>query len=390
MNNRVDKIKIVHLITKLEMGGAQLNTVFTVGNIDKKKFDVFLISGPGGILTEKVRKDSDGEYSFQIAESLVREINPLEDFKVFREIKKMLKEISPDIVHTHSSKAGIIGRLASRFSVRSAKRIHSVHGFPFSKNQFFLKRVVYILIEKIVSIITDHYIFVSEEDVKTAEKKHFLKKIRKNFSVIRSGFDISRFLNTGSNIDSIREKYRIPANVNVVGVIAPFKPQKGLSHLIEIAALVVKEIKNILFFIAGDGDQRDEIEKKIREKGLENHFRLPGFINEIEKVIPLFDIGVSTALWEGLPQSLVQLRLSKKPVIVSDISGNREIIFNGKNGFLEDPFDHEKFAARIIEVLKDKKLRERFALFEEDLSEWDGDTMVQRQEDLYFQLVNGG
>ncbi len=390
MKNRVDKIKVVHLITKLEMGGAQLNTVFTVGNIDKKKFDVFLISGAGGILTEKVRKDSDGGYSFQIAESLVREINPLKDFKAFREIKKMLKEISPDIVHTHSSKAGIIGRLASRFSVESAKRIHSVHGFPFSKNQFFLKRVIYILIEKIVSIITDHYIFVSEEDMKTAGRKHLLQKEEENFSIIRSGFDISRFLKTGSNVDRIREKYKIPANVNVVGVIAPFKPQKGLFHLIEIAALVIKEIKNILFFIAGDGDQRDEIEKKIVEKGLENHFRLPGFIGEIEKVIPLFDMGVSTALWEGLPQSLVQLRLSKKPVIASDISGNREIVFNGKNGFLEDPFNYAKFAERIIEVLKDKKLRERLALFGEDLSEWSGDTMVQRQEDLYSQLLNRG
>jgi len=118
------------------------------------------------------------------------------------------------------------------------------------------------------------------------------------------------------------------------------------------------------------------------------NFRLPGFLFDIEHVIDIFDLGISTALWEGLPQGLVQLRLKKKPVVAGDIPGNREVIKHDGNGFLVDVFDYRTFAERVLFLVNNEKTRCRMADFEEDFSQWDAAYMVRQQEDLYRSLVS--
>lgn len=121
---------------------------------------------------------------------------------------------------------------------------------------------------------------------------------------------------------------------------------------------------------------------------MEANFRLPGFVADIENAIDGFDIGVSTALWEGLPQSLVQMRLKKKPVVASDIPGNREIVRDGRNGFLVDVSDHSLFSRKIIDLIERRDMRERLGRGpDEDFSEWDADRMVRKQESLYEALL---
>lgn len=380
----MNRIKVLHVITKLELGGAQINTVYTYENLDQTAFDAYLLSGPGGILTEKVAKKDH----FIIVRDLVREIRPGKDLKAFFQLLKIIRKIKPHIVHTHSTKAGILGRLAA-FLLRIPVIVHSVHGFPFSPFQSFLKRTFYVTAEKIVSRLTGHFIFVSNDDIETARRK---KLIKKNFSLIRSGFPTKKFIrqNTAAGIKALREKYNIHEKDFVCGIIAPFKPQKGLFHLIEIAARVLapgKIKKNILFMITGDGDLREAIEAKLAEKNIAGHFRLPGFVFDIENAVDLFDLGVSTALWEGLPQSLIQLRLKKKAVVASDIPGNREVIKENKNGFLVDVFDYQTFSEKILYLINEDAERERLAGFEEDFSQWDADYMVEEQEKLYKNLL---
>jgi glycosyltransferase involved in cell wall biosynthesis len=376
------KLKVVHIITKLELGGAQINTVYTYENLDRKNFEAYLLSGPGGILISKVEKKEH----FFIVKDLVRQINPLKDLKAFFQVKQVLKKINPDIVHTHSSKAGIIARTAA-FVLRVPVIIHSVHGFSFSPFQSFLKRSFYITAEKVISRLTSHFIFVSNDDIKTSKKK---KLIKENYSLIRSGFPFKKFLSKNPDTTSLRKKYNIKKTDFVCGIIAPFKPQKGLFHLIEIGEKVLKSNKNkknTVFMITGDGDLREAIEAKLEEKEIFQHFRLPGFVFDIENFIDIFDLGVSTALWEGLPQSLVQLRLKKKAVIASNIRGNREVIRENKNGFLVDVQDYETFAGKILYLINNEKERERLAEFtEEDFSPWDANYMVKEQEKLYLTL----
>jgi glycosyltransferase involved in cell wall biosynthesis len=305
--------------------------------------------------------------------------------------------MNPHVVHTHSSKAGIIGRLAA-FSAGVPVIIHSVHGFSFSPFQSFLKRTFYSAAEKAVSKLTSHFVFVSNDDIEIAAQK---KLIKENYSLIRSGFPFQKFLKkedgTSAHIESLRKKYNIKKNDFVCGIIAPFKPQKGLFHLIEIADMVLKSKRdmdnaakadNIVFMITGDGDLRAAIEEKLKEKNIFENFRLPGFVFDIENAVDIFDIGVSTALWEGLPQSLIQLRLKKKAVVASDIPGNREVIKDKKNGFLVDVKDHETFARKILFLMENSAERERLACFDrEDFSQWDADYMVKAQEKLYRELL---
>lgn len=377
-----EKIKVVHIITKLELGGAQINTIYTYENLDDSAFVPYLFSGAGGILTEKVKiKDR-----FTVLPDLIRAINPFKDLKAFFHMRTLLKAIKPHVVHTHSSKAGILGRLAA-FSAGVPVVIHSVHGFSFSPHQSTAKRTFFVTAEKMVSGMTDHFIFVANEDIETAKRK---KMVGTNFSLIRSGFPMQKFIENTSDREALRTRFGIKPGDFVCGIIAPFKPQKGLFHLIKIAEKVLAEIgnkHNVLFMITGDGDLREPLEKKLKEMGIIEHFRLPGFVFDIENAIATFDMGVSTALWEGLPQSLVQLRLKKKAVVASNITGNREVIKENQNGFLVDVSDHETFAQQIVQVIMDPKIRERLANCDDNYSNWDAAYMVREQEKLYQSLL---
>ncbi|MEN8221733.1 MAG: glycosyltransferase [Acidobacteriota bacterium] len=384
----MNKIRVVHLITKLELGGAQRNTIFTCENLNRSKFEVFLMAGAGGILSPDPalmnNGGENGEERFIYIKDLVREINPLRDFKAYRSLVKEFSKIKPDIVHTHSSKAGIIGRIAAK-KAGVPFTIHSVHGFSFSPYQHILKRTIFRKIEKFVSRFTDHFIFVSAGDISAAGELGLLK--RSAYSLIRSGFDFEKFKNGNVDLEEIRKKYSINKSDFVCGVIAPFKPQKGLHNLIRIAENVLKRDRRVLFLIAGDGDLREELETELERSGIRDRFRLPGFIHEIGKVIPVFDIGVSTALWEGLPQSLVQLRLLKKAVIATDIPGNNEVIKDGLNGFTVKVNNIEGFADKILYLKEKGGVRNSFASYAEDLESWDGNVMVRSQEELYSSLV---
>ncbi len=378
----MDKIKVVHIITKLELGGAQVNTIYTYEHLDASCFEPWLICGPGGILTEGIVKKEN----LVILNYLKRAINPFNDLKAYFHMRKLLRQIKPDIVHTHSSKAGIIGRLAA-FAAGVPVIIHSVHGFSFSPFQSFLKRNIYIAAEKFVASRTTHFIFVSKDDIQIAREK---KLIADNFSLIRSGFPFPKFLEKGTDTELLREKYHLAPTDFVCGVIAPFKAQKGLFHLIEIAARVIGALagkREVRFLITGDGSLRPAIEAKLKEKNIYDYFRLPGFILDIEKTIAIFDLGISTALWEGLPQSLVQLRLKKKAIVASDIPGNREVVQNNQNGFLVQVDDYLTFSQKVITLIENEVLRTEMANFaSEDFSAWNADFMVKEQESLYRRL----
>jgi glycosyltransferase involved in cell wall biosynthesis len=268
------------------------------------------------------------------------------------------------VVHTHSSKAGIIGRAAA-FSIGVPVIVHTVHGFSFSPFHSFWKRLFFKAAEKFTAPFTDHFIFVSREDGNTATQ---LGLIKSNYSLIRSGFPLENFSKPRLDDREIRKGFNIRPEDFVCGTIAPFKPQKGIFQLIEAAALVLKQNRNIIFFIAGDGELRGQIESELKKRNLDRHFRLPGFI--------------------GLPQSIIQMRLKKIPVVASNIAGHREIIHHGRNGFLVNSGDFKEFVRRIGYLMDHPGKRKTMGQYPDDFSDWDAGRMVQKQQDLYIKLVN--
>ena len=371
---------VVHLITKLELGGAQLNTVHTVEHLDPNCFDTYLLSGPGGLLEPQLA----GAGRMILIPALTRDIRLGKDLRALFSLICLFKKIKPRIVHTHSSKAGILGRLAA-FLAGVPIVVHSVHGFSFSPMQSFFKRNFYLFFEKLCRPLTSHFIFVAVSDIELASKHRLLKE---NFSLIRSGFPIRKFCGRYFDLPGLKKKYQLQDDSFVCGVIAPFKPQKGLFHLLDIAALVIRQNTAVVFFIAGDGEQRRDLEYELQRRGIMQNFRLPGFLDDMENIIDCFNIGVSTALWEGLPQSLVQLRLKKKAVVASDIPGNREVIRDGVNGYLVPINNHERFAAAILKLAADIDLRQQLGnCDDENFSAWDAAVMVSKQEELYRRLL---
>ncbi len=378
----MDSIKVLHIITELELGGAQLFTLKTVKKLDPQLFDTYLIANCKGMLNDKVSLYTK---NFDCIPSLIREISPLKDLITFFKLYKRIKKIKPSIVHTHSSKAGILGRWAAFFA-RVPIIIHTVHGFAFSPYHSIVRRKFYIFLEKLTGKITDFHIFVSDDNKEEAIKLNISKGEKSG--VIRSIVSLEKFFNNRDKKIILRERWKFPENKFIVGGVFCFKPQKDPVGFVEIANLVLKRNKNFEFIIAGDGYVKSAMLEKIKEYGIEDKVKFLGWINNPEELIPAFDLLLLPSLWEGLPQVIVQAIVSKVPVIATSVNGTREIIKNGENGFTFSPKNYERAAELIINLFEnrfsDKELEsESLRIF----NEFNPDKMVEKQKELYLKLL---
>lgn len=340
-------IKVCFIITKLELGGAQKVALYTAEHINKDAFEEFLITGKGGIL------DSFAAEKFKIYQlsNLIREISPLKDLKALLHIYGVLKREKPDIVHTHSSKAGILGRIAAKLA-RVKVIIHTVHGYSFNETQVFFKKKFYVLLEKLCSFFSDKLIAVAEEDIKKGLKYKIAKKSK--FVLIRAGIDTGYYKNFAAGRD-FRTSLGISAKAKVIITIGPFKPQKNLKDFINAAKLVSEVHKDAVFLVAGDGEMRPGLEALISSLGLRDKIMLLGWRNDIAELLYASDIFVLTSLWEGLPCSIVEAMCCSKPVVANAVDGVKEIVQDGKTGFLTEPRDYASTAEKINYLLSDQK-----------------------------------
>ncbi len=377
------KIKVLHIITELELGGAQLFTLKTVKELNKDKFETYLISNCKGILNPDVKKYTK---NFNCIKTLIREISPIKDFLTLISLLRQIRNIKPHIVHTHSSKAGILGRLAA-FLAGVPIIIHTVHGFAFSPFHSRVRRNFYIFLEKFAAKITSHLIFVSEANREEALKLKILKK-KENSSIIRSIVGLDKFYNNREKKEDLRKKFNIPHDKKIVGGVFCFKPQKDPIGFIKIANLVLRQRDDVLFIIAGDGYVRSAMLEKIKEYKVEDKIRFLGWVKNPEELIPAFDVLLLPSLWEGLPQVAVQSIVSQVPVVASAANGTKDIIKNSKNGYLFHPKDYQKASELVIKTLDDNNLMENILTESERIyNEFNPNKMIKKQERLYLKLM---
>ncbi|HOK39811.1 MAG TPA: glycosyltransferase family 4 protein [bacterium] len=344
-------MKILHIITKLELGGAQKNTLANVIFL-QHHYETHLISGLDGILNDYAKKNIKN--FFEIKE-LIREINLKNDFIALLKIIKYIKKNRFDIVHTHSSKAGILGRFAA-FICKTPLIIHSIHGWSFNSEQKFLTRYFFILLEKLFSFFTNIFIAVSIDCIKVG-----LKRINKNiekYVLIHSGINFEEIYNGAKEENlwkEIREKCNILDDEKIIGTISCYKPQKNLIDFIYIADEIAKHYKNVRFIIIGDGEQRKQIEDKIKELNLSKKIILTGWLLNPYGILNHFDFFVLTSLWEGLPRVFVEATLLEIPILTYEIEGANEIIKNNFNGFIFKKKDYKGIAAKILDLLKNNE-----------------------------------
>jgi len=377
---------VVHIITKLELGGAQQNTLFTVANLERSKYEPVLISGTDGILVEVAKKLKD--VKVYLIPELAREINPFKDIISLLKIRRILmdlKYLSTIIVHTHSSKAGILGRWAARLAGINLI-IHSIHGFSFNDYQPSFLRAFYMFLERVTSLITKRFIAVSKANIEKGINKRIFSKDKA--VLIRSGIDIKEYQKAGFNRKEERGKLGFDAEIPLVAMVACFKPQKSPLDFVRVAKIVSDEINEVLFLLVGDGVLRSEIEEQIKKFKIDDKIILLGWRDEIPEIMNCIDILVLTSLWEGLPRVFPQAMASGKPVIATKVDGAPEAIKNDINGFLLAPKDINGIAEKVIYLIrhpeKASEMGEKGKSLVEEFSIW---KMLEQQEELYASLL---
>jgi glycosyltransferase involved in cell wall biosynthesis len=377
------KIKVFHIITKLELGGAQKITLQTLEGLNKHKFSAGLITSAEGMMLKEAQEIKG--ITLYTLENLDRPVSPLRDAAAFFSIYKILRKEKPHIVQTHSSKAGIVGRWAAFFA-RVPIIIHSVHGFSFNDYLPFSKKWFFIILEKITSKITSYYFIDSKENILAGEKHKLFRK--KNFIQIKPGIDLRQFIE--AQIDKKKEKKRIgiPAEAAVVEMIACLKAQKAPLDFARVAALVQKEFPASYFILVGDGELRKEMDRLLAELKLGEHFKMLSWRRDIVQLIGLCDIMMLTSLWEGLPTVLPMARAMKKPIVATRIDGNKEVVADAEHGYLVEPHDIKAMADRIIYLLKNpeimKNMGRQGAI---GVEIYDVERMIQGQEQFYIKAV---
>lgn len=369
--------KVCTIITKLELGGAQKIAISLCKNLNKDNFETLLICGCGGILDEEAKRDTRVFF----VKNLVRELNPVKDLKAFFSIYKILKKEKPDIVHTHSSKAGILGRLAAKLAGTKCI-VHAIHGFAFNDYQNKIKKYFYIFLEKLCAKISD-ILIVECEQTKIKGLKYNIGT-EKQYKKINLGVNLDEFKNY-SQEKLLRKELSMKDDEILVSTIGPFKPQKNLSDFIKTADIVTKKNKKIKFAVAGDGALRENLENLIKNLKLENSVYLLGWRRDIPNILYSSDIFFMTSLWEGMPVVSINALYCGIPMVVNAVDGQIDLINDGVNGYLIKPFDIQTAADKILLLAKDKELRKRIANEAKKTinAEFSTEVMIKKHEELY-------
>jgi len=385
----VIKAKIIHIITMLELGGAQQNTLYTVQSLNPKKFEAFLVAGQGGELFAEARTLKN----MCVAPQLVREIRPWQDLRALVQIMRIIHGISkaapasaPIIVHTHSSKAGILGRWAAKLCGVPVI-VHSIHGFGFHDALPWFVKQFYIMVERLSAAATTKFIAVSQANIDKGARLQILRP--EQAVLIRSGIDTSSFMNPGVSRSQARIRLGIEEQAPVVTMIACLKHQKAPLDYVRACSLVKSRVPDAHFFLAGDGILRPAVEAAIVAHNLQGSFHLLGWFRDIPALLQATDVALLTSRWEGLPRVLPQAMAAGLPVVATRVDGSPEAIRNGVNGYLVEPGDIQAMAERTTSLLHNKEKASAMGRQGRLLvAEFDCHRMVADQERLYEQLLS--
>ena len=378
-------MRITHVITRLIIGGAQENTLSSVlGLREKPGFEVKLLSGPS--------TGPEGSLAFSDPQlvtipSLIRPLHPTKDFLALRQLEAHFRRTQPDIVHTHSGKAGVLGRLAAA-KAGVPIIVHTVHGPSFGNFQNALANALFRAAERRAGRVTTHFVTVAE----AMTEQYLAAGIgrREQYTKIFSGFDLVPYL-SAQNDPTLRAQLGIAPDDLVVGKIARLFKLKGHDDLFAIAPEIVRRHPRVKFLFVGDGEWRAKFETKARAIGLKKHFVFAGLIppGDVPRYVGIMDVLVHLSLREGLPRALPQALAGARPVIAYDCDGAREVCFDDKTGFLLRPGDLTGLTEKLSRLLDGAPLRDRLGQSGREFvrEHFSVGRMVDRLAALYLQLA---
>ena len=381
-------MRIAHVITRLIIGGAQENTLLCCEDLIRDHGDdVLLITGPTTGPEGTLMNRASQAVRTVVVPSLVRDISPWHDWRAYRELRRILTDFQPDVVHTHSAKAGILGRAAA-WNLGVPVVIHGVHGAPFYPYQNVVVREFYKFCERAAA--RRCHAMISVADAMTELMVSGKIAPREKFTTIYSGMEVEPFLQSEALRKETRQEFGFSDSNIVVGKIARLFRLKGHEFVIAAAPRIVAKNPNIRFFFVGDGLLAEQHRREIARLRLEKYFVLVGLVppERIPAMISATDMIVHTSLREGLARVLPQGLLSGKPVISYDIDGAREVVLDGVTGFLLRPKGVDELADAILRLADDGDFRNKMGDVgrQKFARQFDHHFMTQKIRDLYEKL----
>lgn len=381
------KIKVCHIITRLILGGAQQNTLITVNGLNKKRYAVTLVGGPGRGPRTGIEQAVDKQVKLIVIPEMQRKVNPLQDILSFAKLYQLFRKEQYDIVHTHSTQAGIYARLAAKLA-GTPIIIHSIHGLGFHTYLNPIARIIAWTGEKVCSYFTDKFICVADAMIQQSLAGHVGR--REQFITIRSGFAVEQFLQA-KPFPNFRKRYGIPKGDVLIAQIAGLVPLKGFEYYLYAAALVLEKEKQVTFLVVGEGELKESLKQQARALGIERNVIFTGLIQEagIPALMASTDILVHASLREGLARVLPQALAAGKPCISFALDGAPEVVIPGKTGILVEPESREGLAKAMIQLIRNPAVRKRFGNKGRMLVQnaFRAERMVQEIERVYENLL---
>jgi len=390
-----NRIKIAHVITRLDKGGSAQNTILTLLGMDERRYRFALIKG-GSVESEMGNEErikvelslsalrEKGIPIFTYS-SLIRRINPLLDLRCLIQLFFFFRKEKPFIVHTHTSKGGVLGRL-SAWLARVPVIVHTPHGHIFWGYYGPLITELFIFMERLVAKITDKIVCLTEQE----KRDHIQFKISRpeKFVTIHSGVDFSGFKKTGSFKNRIREELGIPNGEPVIGTVGRLVPIKGHEYMIRAFALLMNEYDNLWLILVGDGFLGHYLKTLCKELEIKEKVVFAGWRSNVPDFLSLFDIFVFPSLNEGMGRVLVEAMAAGKPIVASNVGGIPDMVKDGQNGLLV-PVANVKALAKSIDFLltNPEKRKEMGGKGRKMATQYGSDSMVQKIDQLYQDLL---
>ena len=392
----MENIKVLHIITRFDKGGSAQNTYLSLLGLRKKNYQLSLVSGLSLESEMKYEEIKAKEKDIQILESegiefiqcpfLLRRINVIKDLKAFFDIWRIIKKYNPLIVHTHSSKAGLMGRLAAKLA-GAPIIVHTPHGHVFFGYFGPFKTKLFIIFEKLASRITDKIVALTNRE----KKDHILFKIAEEdkFSVIYSGIELNILKESSSEEkQNLKKELGIPENSLIVGTAGRLVPVKGPEFLVKASKYIISKYPDTYFMFTGDGPLEQDLKRKALEMGISDNIIFLGWRDDLAKIISIYDIFVLPSLNEGMGRVLVEAMALGKSIVASNVGGIPDLVIHGKNGFLVPPKNPKELAKYIQVLLEDKDKREKMGLAGKEMAyNFTSERMVEKIANLYKKLL---
>ena len=350
-------IRIMHVITRMVKGGAQENVLDMTVRLDPKRFESILVTGPsegpeGSLEQKAVERGAD----LRRIRWLVREISPVNDFRAVVSLIRLIRAEKPDIVYTHTSKAGIVGRIAARIA-RVKVIIHEPHGHIFTGYYGKFKSSIFVGLERWFGRYANRLVMLTENE--RTDHLHYRIAPEDKFITIHSGVDYVPMLNDNSELGALRTPLCIGRDAKVIGTLGRLVEVKGQIYLIDAMPAILSRVPNAHLVLIGSGPLQEELQCRATGLGVSANVHFAGYRKDVTACLKDIDLFVLPSLNEGMGRVLVEAMVMRLPVVASDVCGIKDLVHDGRNGRLVPAEDPKAIAEAVTEILIDPDLARR-------------------------------